>query len=100
MKNIKSTKNANKATTAITTTSNEGYGLGSSKDAWEGFMSDAIASKAFTAWGVEVNGEISPYDIFPTREVARDIRNDTSRVYRTYAKCFVRKLLIIPVVGR
>ena len=97
MKNIKSTKNANKATTA---TSNEGYGLGSSKDAREGFMSDAIASKAFTAWGVEVNGEISPYDIFPTREVARDIRNDTSRVYRTDAKCSVRKLLIIPVVGR
>ena len=97
MKNIKSTKNANKA---ITTTSNEGYGLGSSKDAREGFMSDAIASKAFTAWGVEVDGEISPYDIFRTREVAREVRNDTSRVYGTDAKCSVRKLLILPIAGR
>ena len=97
MKNIKSTKNANKA---ITSTSNEGYGLGSSNDAREGFMSDAIASKAFTAWGVEVNGEISPYDIFPTREVARDIRNDTSRMFGTDAKCSVRKLMITMIPGR
>lgn len=60
--------------------------------------SNAITSnKAFTAWGVEVDGEISPYDIFRTRDVARDVRNDTSRVYGTDAKCSVRKLLIVPV---
>ena len=98
MKNIKSTKNANKATTA---TSNEGYGLVSSKDGWDGITSEgdgyAAKAKAFTAWGVEVDGEISPYDIFRTREVAREVRNDTSRVYGTDAKCSVRKLLIVPV---
>ena len=88
MKNIKSTNKA------ITTTSNEGYGLVSSKDGY------AVKGKAFTAWGVEVDGEISPYDIFRTREVAREVRNDTSRVYGTDAKCSVRKLLIIPVVDR
>ena len=101
MKNIKSTKNANKATTA---TSNEGYGLVSSKDGWDGITSEgdgyAVKGKAFTAWGVEVRGEISPYDIFPTREVARDIRNDTSRMFGTDAKCSVRKLIIVPVAGR
>ena len=101
MKNIKSTKNANKVTTA---TSNEGHGLGSSKDGWDGITSEgdgyAVKGKAFTAWGLEVHGEISPYDIFPTREVARDIRNDTSRMFGTDAKCSVRKLIIVPVAGR
>ena len=101
MKNVKSTKNANKATTA---TKNEGYGLGSSKDGWDGITSEsdgyAVKGKAFTAWGVEVDGEISPYDIFRTREVARNVRNDTSRVYGTDARCSVRKLLILPIAGR
>ena len=98
MKNIKSTKNANAVN------KNEGYGLGSSKDGWDGITSEgdgyAVKGKAFTAWGVEVRGEISPYDIFPTREVARDIRNDTSRMFGTDAKCSVRKLIIVPVAGR
>ena len=98
MKNIKSTKNANAVN------KNEGYGLGSSKDGWDGITSEgdgyAVKGKAFTAWGLEVHGEISRYDIFPTREVARDIRNDTSRMFGTAAKCSVRKLLIVPVAGR
>lgn len=114
MKNIKSTKNANKANTA---TSNEGYGLGSGKDGWdgitseghglgsskdarEGFMSDAIASKAFTAWGVEVNGEIDPRDIFPVRMWARIMRNDYAEHFPSEAKVSVRKVLIIPVSDR
>ena len=95
---MKNTKSTNKART---TTSNEGYGLSSSKDAREGFMSDAIASKAFTAWCVEVDGEISPFDIVSTRSFAREVRNDIAYSLDGYpAKVSVRKVLIIPVVGR
>ena len=100
MKNIKSTKNANKANKANTATSNEGYGLGSGKDAREGFMSDAIASKAFTAWGVEVDGKISPFEIVDTRSLARYLRNEAVEVFGTEVKCSVRKLLILPIAGR
>ena len=94
MKNTKSTKNVN------TPNKNEGYSLGSSKDAREGCMSDAIASKAFTAWGVEVDGEISPFEIVDTRSFARYLRNEAVEVFGTDAKCSVRKLLIVPVAGR
>ena len=97
MKNIKSTKNANAVN------KNEGWDL-CSKDGWDGITSEgdgyAAKGKAFTAWGVEVDGEISPYDIFRTREVAREVRNDTSRMFGTDAKCSVRKLMIVPVSGR
>ena len=89
MKNIKSTNKAR------TTTSTEGWDDITSEG--DGYASKA---KAFTAWGVEVDGEISPYDIFRTREVAREVRNDTARVYRTDAKCSVRKLMIVPIAGR
>lgn len=104
MKNIKSTKNANKATTAITTTSNEGYGLGSSKDGWDGITSegDGVASKhkPLTAWAVEVNGEIDPRDIFPARMWARTMRNDYAEHFPSAAKVSVRKVMITPVKGR
>lgn len=105
MKNIKSTKNANKATTAITATSNEGYGLfGLSNDGWDGITSegDGIASKhkPLTAWAVEVDGEIDPRDIFPARMWARTMRNDYAEHFPSEAKVSVRKVLIIPVVGR
>ena len=102
MKNIKSTKNANKA---ITTTSNEGYGLGSSKDGWDGITSegDGIASKRkpLTAWAVEVDGEISPCDIVSTRSFARTIRNDIAySLDGCPAKVSVRKVMITPIKGR
>lgn len=97
MKNIKSTKNANKATTA---TKNEGYGLGSGKAAREGFMSDAIASKAFTAWAVEVNGEIDLRDILPARKWARTVRNDYAEHFPSEVKVSVRKVLITMIPGR
>ena len=94
MKNIKSTNKA------ITATSNEGYGLGSGKDAREGFMSDAIASKALTAWAVEVNGEIDPRDIFPARMWARETRNDYADHFGITAKVSVRKVMITQIDGR
>lgn len=101
MKNIKSTKNANKA---ITPTSNEGYGLGSSKDGWDGINSegDGVASKhkALTAWAVEVNGEIDPRDIFPARMWARTMRNDYAEHFPSEAKVSVRKVLIKMIPGR
>lgn len=101
MKNIKSTKNANKATTA---TSNEGYGLGSNKDGWDGITSegDGIASKRkpLTAWAVEINGEIDPQDIFPARMWARETRNDYADHFGSTAKVSVRKVLITQIDGR
>ena len=101
MKNTKSTKNANKATTA---TKNEGYGLGSSKDGWDGITSegDGYASKRkpLTAWAVEIDGAISPSFIVSTRAYARSIRNDTAEVYGSDAKVSVRKVMITPIKGR
>ena len=102
MKNIKSTKNANKATTA---TSNEGYGLVSSKDGWDGITSEGdgytAKAKAITAWTVEIDGEISLYDVVGTRSLARSMRNDIAYSLDGYpAKVSVRKVMIIPVVGR
>ena len=101
MKNIKSTKNANKA---ITTTSNEGYGLGSSKDGWDGITSegDGYASKRkpLTAWALEINGEIDTTDIYSTRARARAVRNDFAEFYGDDAKASVRKVLITSVKGR
>ena len=94
MKNIKSTKNVN------TPNKNEGYALGSGKDAREGFMSDAIASKAFTAWAVEIDGEIDATDIRPTRAWARADRSDFAEFYGSDAKVSVRKVLIVPVSDR
>ena len=101
MKNIKSTKNVNKATTA---TSNEGYGLGSNKDGWDGITSegDGYASKRkpLTAWAVEIDGEICPDNIVSTRAYARSIRNNVAGVYGSDAKASVRKVMIVAVSGR
>ena len=94
MKNIKSTKNTNKA---ITATSNEGYGLGSKKDDMDGH---ADKHKPLTAWAVEVNGEIDPRDIFPARMWARTMRNDYAEHFPSKAKVSVRKVLITSVKGR
>ena len=98
MKNIKSTNKA------ITTTSNEGYGLGSSKDGWDGITSEGngIASKhmPLTAWAVEINGEIDPRDIFPARMWARNMRNDYAGYSPRDAKVSVRKVMITKVAGR
>ena len=57
-------------------------------------------NKAITAWAVEIDGEISPYDIFSTRSFARSMRNDIAEVYGSDAKVSVRKVLIIPVSDR
>lgn len=100
MKNIKSTKNANKVNTAI----NEGYVLGSSKDGWDGITSegDGIASKhkPLTAWALEINGEIDTTYIYSTRARARTVRNDFAEYYDGDAKASVRKVLITSVKGR
>lgn len=104
MKNIKSTNNTNKATTSIATTSNEGYGLGSSKDGWDGITSegDGYASKRkpLTAWAVEIDGEIDTTEIYSTRARARAERNGFSEIYGDDAKSSVRKVLITSVKGR
>ena len=101
MKDIKSTKNANKATTA---TKNEGYGLGSSKDGWDGITSEsdgyAVKGKAFTAWGIEVDGEIDPQKIRYTRALARNARDNLAETYGRTISLSVRKVLITPVAGR
>lgn len=55
-------------------------------------------NKAFTAWAVEIDGEIAPCDIVSTRSFARGIRNDIAHSYP--AKVSVRKVLIVPVAGR
>ena len=98
MKNIKSTNKAR------TTTNNEGYGLGFSKDGWDGITSegDGIASKhkPLTAWAVEINGEIDPQDIFPARMWARETRNDYADHFGSTAKVSVRKVMIMPIKGR
>ena len=58
-------------------------------------------NKAITAWAVEIDGEISPYDIFSTRSFAREVRNDIAYSLDGYpAKVSVRKVLITPIKGR
>ena len=58
-------------------------------------------NKAITAWAVEIDGEISPYDVVGTRSFARSMRNDIAYSLDGYpAKVSVRKVMIIPVVGR
>lgn len=98
MKNIKSTKNANKAT------SNEGYGLGSSKDGWDGITSEGDGyeskRKPLTAWAVEIDGEIGATDIRPTRAWARADRSDFAEFYGSDAKVSVRKVMITLIKGR
>ena len=98
MKNIKSTNKAR------TTNSNEGYGLGSSKEGWDGITSegDGYASKRkpLTAWALEIDGEICPNDIVRTRSFARSWRNEVAEVYGSDAKVSVRKVVITQVAGR
>ena len=98
MKNIKSTKNTNAVD------KNECYGLGSSKDGWDGITSegDGIGSKRrpLTAWAVEINGEIDTTDIYSTRAHARTVRNDFAEFYGDDAKASVRKVLITSVKER
>lgn len=99
MKNVKSTNKAR------TTTNNEGYGLGSSKEGWDGITSegDGYASKRkpLTAWAVEIDGEISPCDIVSTRSFAREVRKDIAYSLDGYpAKVSVRKVMITPIKGR
>ena len=98
MKNIKSTKNTNAVD------KNECYGLGSSKDGWDGITSEgdnyASKRKLLTAWALEINGEIATTDIYPTRAYARAVRNDFAEFYGDDAKSSVRKVLIIPVKER
>ena len=98
MKNI---KNTNKA---ITTTSNEGYGLGSSKDGWDGITSEvdgiAFKHKPLTAWAVEVDGEIDPQKIRSTRALARNARDNLAETYGRTISLSVRKVLIVPIAGR
>ena len=60
--------------------------------------SNAITST--TAWAVEIDGEIDATDIRPTRAWARADRSDFAEFYGSDAKVSVRKVLIIPVVGR
>ena len=88
MKNIKSTNKAR------TTNSNEGYGLGSSKDGCDS------KRKPLTAWAVEIDGEIYPDNIVSTRAYARSIRNNVAGVYGSDAKASVRKVMIVAVSGR
>ena len=62
---------------------------------------NAITSnKALTAWALEINGEIDTTDIYSTRARARAERSDFAEFYGDDAKASVRKVLIIPVVGR
>ena len=62
---------------------------------------NAITSnKALTAWAVEIDGEIGATDIRPTRAWARAMRNNYAAYFPSEAKVSVRKVLIIPVVGR
>ena len=58
-------------------------------------------NKALTAWAVEIDGEISPYDVVSTRSFAREVRNDIAYSLDGYpAKVSVRKVMITPIKGR
>ena len=52
-----------------------------------------------TAWAVEIEGKIDPLDIYPTRAVARYVRDVEARM-GLYKKVSVRKLQLLPVKGR
>lgn len=53
--------------------------------------------KPITAWAVEVNGEISPYDVVKTRSFARELRNEIERDWGDTAH--VRKIKIEVIKG-
>ena len=50
-----------------------------------------------TAWAVEVNGEISPYNVVLTRSMAREMRHDAVRWGAK--KASVRKVKIDVIKG-
>ena len=52
-----------------------------------------------TAWAVEIEGKIDTADVYPTRAVARYVRNTEASV-GSYKKISVRKVSLIPVPGR
>jgi len=49
------------------------------------------------AWAVEVNGEIKTYNIFSTRETAREVRTDEEYFY---GRAHVRKVKLQVIPGR
>ena len=54
--------------------------------------------KPITAWAVEVNGKIHPYDVVGTRSFARIIRNEEAQ-WNPKSKPHVRKVTIQVVPG-
>ena len=52
-----------------------------------------------TAWAVEIEGKIDPWDVYPTRATARYVRNVEASM-GLYKKVSVRKVNLIPVPGR
>ena len=59
--------------------------------------SNTKQDKPITAWAVEIDGEISPYDVVRTRAVARELRNDS--VGWGVKKASVRKVKIEVIKG-
>ena len=63
---------------------NEGYGLG----------------KPVTAWAVEIDGDVDASHIFPTRSLARFIRNRILENDPVIMKATTRKVVLQVVPGR
>ena len=62
-------------------------------------MQKTIQQKPITAWAVEIEGKIDLLDVYPTRAVARYVRNAEASM-GLYEKVSVRKVNLIPVPGR
>lgn len=56
-------------------------------------------SSPITAWAVEIEGEIDPADVYPTRATARYVRNAEASM-GLYKRVHVRKIQLLPVKGR
>ena len=56
-------------------------------------------SSPITAWAVEIEGKIDPDFVFNNRATARNVRNAEASM-GLYKKVSVRKVNLIPVLGR
>ena len=62
-------------------------------------MQKTFQQKPITAWAVEVDGKIYTGDIYPTRAIARHVRNTEVRS-GFVKKASVRKIVLQVVPGR
>lgn len=76
----------------------EGYGLGVTREDWDDIQKEGDGY-AVTAWGVVENGKVVPWNIHPTRELARQEQKELTG-WDDDNRYSVRKLEIRVVEGR